>query len=270
MVRFVWSQIRHRASRSAALVIGVALAAASVVVLTGVARTSQIELTGTIQNNFRSAYDIVVRPEGSTTAQERDRGLLQGNYLSGLYGGITMREYRKIAKLPGVDAAAPVANIGYLLVPAHVAISVDDLLNHDPVQIFRITSSINSNDGLSTYPSDLGYIYVTRTGRFVRNSDNYPAEVGNGGRTFDVCQGLSSSRQYPPQRLDDPAAHFYLNCFSTRTPEVRRNDLVSDVVPRDEFGYALTFTVPVQVAALVPEAEQALVGLAGARAAGQR
>ena len=137
MVRFVWSQIRHRASRSAALVIGVSLAAASVVVLTGVARTSQIELTGTIQNNFRSAYDIVVRPEGSTTAQERDRGLLQGNYLSGLYGGITMREYRKIAKLPGVDAAAPVANIGYLLVPAHVAISVDDLLN--PVSYTHLT-----------------------------------------------------------------------------------------------------------------------------------
>ncbi len=271
MFRFVRSQILHRASRSTGLVIGIAVAAASVVVLTGVARTSQIQITGTVQQNFRSAYDIVVRPKGSTTPQERDRGLLQGNYLSGLYGGITTREYRKIAALPGVDVAAPVANLGYLMVPQRAVVNLDDELNGDPVQVYRITSSVSADNGMSTYPGETGYVYFTRTGRFVqRHGYDAPDELTADGQELDVCEGYFHSPDYP--RRDSPVhpeRHWLMTCFSARTPDVRRHEFFGDQVPQGSVGYALTFTMPVQVAAVDPIAEQELVGLADARVSGR-
>lgn len=271
MFRFVWSQIIHRASRSAALVIGVAVATASVVVLTGVARTSQIEITGTVQQNFRSAYDIVVRPKGATSPEEQDRGLLQGNYLSGLYGGITMRQYRKIATLPGVDVAAPVANLGYLLVPQRVVVNLNDELSDDPAQVYRITSSVSADNGMSTYPSETGYVYFTRTGRFVqRHSYDSPEEITDGGKQLKVCEGYFRSPDWPRRAsLIHPDRHWLMTCFSAKTPDVRRHEWLGDQVPADQVGYVLSFTMPVQVAAVDPAAEQELIGLADARVSGR-
>lgn len=101
MVRFVWSQIRHRAGRTTILVIGVALASASVVLLTGVARTSQIQITGTVQNNFRSATTSSYDPPERRPRRRPRQGWSRATTLSGLYGGITMRQYRRIEALPG-------------------------------------------------------------------------------------------------------------------------------------------------------------------------
>lgn len=271
MVRFVWSQIRHRAGRSTILVIGVALASASVVLLTGVARTSQIQITGTVQNNFRSAYDIVVRPKGAQTPQETQAGLVQGNYLSGLYGGITMRQYRRIEALPGVDVAAPVANIGYLLVPQRVVVNLDDVLNEDPVQIYRISSSVRSDGGASTYPGKTGYLYFTRVGRFQqRYAGDGPKEITASGQKLEVCTSFSEHPDYPRREdLQHPGRHFLLNCFSARTPDLHREEFISDAGSGDDVSYALTFTMPVQVAAIDPEAEQRLIGLDDATVSGR-
>jgi len=270
VLRFVLAQIRHRAGRSAALVVGVALAAASVVVLTSLARTSQIQITGTVERNFRSAYDIVVRPHGTKTPQEADRGLVQGNYLSGLYGGITMRQYHRIAALPGVEVAAPVANLGYLLVPQHVVVDLDDVLTGDPVQVYRITSSVSSDNGLSTYPGEVGYVYFTRTGRFVQgHAYDSPKEVTPSGKRLGVCASFFKSKEYPPPQLAHPERHWLLTCYSAQTPELHRRQFNSDYVPGDSVGYSLTFTIPVQVAAIDPVAEQKLVGLGDAAVSGR-
>ena len=270
MLTFVWSQIRHRAGRSAILALGVALAAASVVVLTGAARTSQVQVTGTVEANFRSAYDIVVRPKGSKTPLESRRGLVQGNYLSGLYGGISMRQYRQIAELPGVEVAAPVANLGYLLVPQRVVVNLDDVLTDDPVQIFWITSSVSADGGLSTYPGETGYVYFTRQHRFVQDKPyNAPQEVVNGER-LDVCDTFWRHPDYPRgQPIFHPEQKWGMTCFSARTPDVRRHEFAEDAVPTGTVGYVLTFVFPVQVAAIDPVAEQRLVGLAEATTSGR-
>lgn len=271
MLRFVLGQIRHRAGRSVALILGIALAAASVVVLTSLARTSQIQITGTVERNFRSAYDIVVRPHGSKTPEEVRSGLVQGNYLSGLYGGISTRQYHRIAALPGVDVAAPVANLGYLLVPQHVVVSLDDVLTGDPVQVYRITSSVRSDNGLSTYPGETAYVYFTRTGRFVqRHEFGIPEEVAPDGKQLKVCEGYSRNRDYPKDpEVQHPRRHWVLSCFSARTPELHRRRFDGDLIPSHSVGYALTFTVPVQVAAIDPIAEQELVGLSDAKVSGR-
>ena len=120
MTRFLVSQLRNRPWRAGTLALGVLAAAVSFVLLTGSARTSSIQVRGTLTKNFRGAYDILVRPPGSYTTLERQQGLVRDNYLSGIYGGITLRQYHRIQHIPGVQVAAPIANIGTVLIPGSV------------------------------------------------------------------------------------------------------------------------------------------------------
>ena len=69
---------------------------------------------GTVAANFRSAYDILVRPKGSATDLEREQGVVRPNFLSGQFGGITMKQYEQIKAISGVEVAAPIAMIGYV------------------------------------------------------------------------------------------------------------------------------------------------------------
>src|SRR5918912_984155 len=99
------SQLRFRPGRSAALGAGIAVAAVAFTLLTAATSTSALRVRGTITRNYRAAYDILVRPQGSATALERRQGLVRNNYLSGIYGGITFDQYQKIARLDGLDMA---------------------------------------------------------------------------------------------------------------------------------------------------------------------
>ena len=103
---FLLSQVRHRPGRALALFVGVAIAAASFTVLSGSVRSSHAQVVGVVRHNFRSAYDLLVRPEGSKTRLEQARGLVRDNYLSGIFGGITLSQYHRIAAVPGVAVAA--------------------------------------------------------------------------------------------------------------------------------------------------------------------
>jgi hypothetical protein len=91
------------------------VAATAFTVLTAASRTSQLRTIGTVTANFRAAYDILVRPAGTRSQQEQRTGTVQPNFLSGVYGGITMADYHQIQHLPGVQVAAPVAMVGYSL-----------------------------------------------------------------------------------------------------------------------------------------------------------
>ena len=113
-----WSQLRFRTVRLVALLAGILLATTAFTVLTAASRTAQLRTVGTVTAHFTPAYDILVRPKGSKTALETRTNTVQPNFLSGIYGGITMAQYRQIADIPGVQVAAPIAMVGYtLLVP---------------------------------------------------------------------------------------------------------------------------------------------------------
>ena len=115
MSRLAWSQLRFRAARSLALLAGMLVAATAFTVLTAAARTSQLRTVGTVTAHFRAAYDILVRPAGARTRWSRRTGTVQPNFLSGIYGGITMAQYHQIQQIPGVQVAAPIAMVGYSL-----------------------------------------------------------------------------------------------------------------------------------------------------------
>lgn len=115
MRRLLWSQLRFRRVRALALLAGMLVAVTAFTVLTAASRTSQLRTVGTVTAHFRTAYDILVRPKGSRTKLESQTGTVQPNFLSGIYGGITIAQYHEIQRIPGVQVAAPIAMVGYLM-----------------------------------------------------------------------------------------------------------------------------------------------------------
>ena len=109
MGRLAWSQLRFAAVRMVALLAGMLLATTAFTVLTAASRTSQLRTIGTVTAHFVPAYDILVRPRGASTRLEAQTDTVQPNFLSGIYGGISMAQYHEIQDIPGVQVAAPIA-----------------------------------------------------------------------------------------------------------------------------------------------------------------
>src|SRR5699024_11196061 len=86
------------------------------------------------------SYDIVVRPEGSRASIENEK-LLDPNFLSGIYGGIRMSEYKTIKRMPDVDIAAPIAMIGSFSIGVII-----DTLNFPEPGFYKTTEKIMTND----------------------------------------------------------------------------------------------------------------------------
>ena len=107
MVRFLASQLRFRSARALTLGAGILVAAVSFTLLTSAATTSRLQVQSTVSRNFRGAYDILVRPADSFTPLERQLGLVRQNYLGGIFGGISLRQYEDVKRIPDVEVAAP-------------------------------------------------------------------------------------------------------------------------------------------------------------------
>jgi hypothetical protein len=90
MSRLAWSQLRFRTGRALALLAGMLVATTAFTVLTAAARTAQIRTVGTVNAHFQPAYDILVRPAGARSSLESVTGTVQPDFLSGIYGGITL------------------------------------------------------------------------------------------------------------------------------------------------------------------------------------
>lgn len=161
MLRLIGSELLGRRERSLALLAGIVLACASFVVLTAAAKTEQLGVHGTIARTFRSSYDILVRPRGTETQLERTRGLVRDNYLSGIFGGITMDQYQQIAHLPGVQVAAPIAMLGYVLQPVSFHIDLTGKLTRATRQLFGVRVVRSTDRGLVHLTDQTGYVYVT-------------------------------------------------------------------------------------------------------------
>lgn len=74
---------------------------------------ASVQLQGSVDANWRGAFDILVRPGGQRLQLEQTAGLVEPNYVtfSG-EGGISLEELASIRALPGIEVAAPIAMIG--------------------------------------------------------------------------------------------------------------------------------------------------------------
>lgn len=261
--RFLGSQLVHRRGRTLTLGVGILVAAASFSLLTAAASTSELRVRGAVARNWKTAYDILVRPTGSFTRLERERGLVRENYLSGIFGGITMRQYREIGRISGVQVAAPIANLGYILPFASGArISINKFLTRDPVQLYRLRLAWFADRRLSRYPGQTLYVYFTRRNRFSL-SYGVPEELVPGRGIVPVCSGfgdaLADAELLHPSPFASGNARAYLQCFSARSP--RLVGRYYSPYPRGFVGSATNPSFPVAIAAVDPVEENRLLGL---------
>ncbi len=252
LVSFAWAQLVGDWRRSVPAATAIFMAVTAFVVLTGTVQTEQLQVTQQVASNYRSTYDILVRPVGAATGLERADGVVRANFLSGRYRGISLAQVREVASTPGVAVAAPVAVLGQTMRSVLMTVDVGGVLrgrDHAMVR-YRLTGSARNATARTTNQD--GYLYLTRAPLVTVDAQTQaagsaasPARVEHrGGRSVTVCQA-SDAGGSPAS----PAVAFTQTCWSARDG--------GEAGPRVE----VLFSLPLTVEAIDPAAEARLTGL---------
>jgi putative ABC transport system permease protein len=237
--RTVLQQLRSRRGRAAVLGSGILVASTSFSLLAAGTTTSQARVRGTVSQHFRTTYDLLVRPPGSESALERDRGLVRNNFETGIYGGITEADWQLIKSLPGVDVAAPVAYLGWLNQMADVDLPIGTYMRAD-------------------HPVRLRYSTSTQFGTDIPVHNEY---------YFVATRSASCQKVYvksPPQR------HPFGMIGAGWCYRIGGDDSDDNPVRTvDDVTFNATMPFPVLVAAVDPLEEDRLLGLQSALVAGR-
>jgi putative ABC transport system permease protein len=268
---FALRNLLRRPARVLVLVVAILLVATGFAFLTSQVQTTQILVRGTLNKNFRPAYDLLVTPPKTETGFERKSGLVDENYLSGLFGGISLHQLTQIKTIPGVSLAAPVAMIGYHELQASITVPLTSVEASTPDQVFAIRSRWVAENGLSLYPGTqdaIRYYYFTTDPlvpvKMPSSTASYPAQVVPGATTpKPVCAGFDEGS-------GDQGGT--IACESPTHPDWASTHLLSNAV-KSATGSSpvavIDFTVPVLLAAIDPNAEAWLVGLRRAMITGR-
>jgi putative ABC transport system permease protein len=258
VLRFIKQQIIHRRWRSMFLAFGILAATVTFSLLTSAATTAELQVRGAITRNWRPSYDILVRPVTSFTQLERAQGLVSSNHLSGVFGGITLRQWHLIRDIPGVEVAAPIENIGYILPFERVRIPLTPYLTDARFQLYRITRSRVANGGLSNYPGKTSYVYVT-SDRLVDRAGELEEVVPGHSAKLAVCRAFRVGGQLTAGSPFDLDFQSDLACYSMDrgSRPTRSISAIADVY------------FPLLIAAVDPEEEEKLVGLSQSRVWGR-
>lgn len=253
---FLRSQLRHQRGRALAFALGVLVAAVSFVLLASAARTGELKVRGQVGSSFRSAYDILVRPRGSYTGLERREGLVRDNYLSGIFGGISFRQYHTIERIPGVGVAAPIANIGYVLPFEKVPISIGGLVTHARFQLYRFRFSWVADNGLSRYPDGEMYLYYNARDRFIGYRGFTSGGMVVPGRSQPLpVDGVDATT---PSATGPFSVEPEWDVYAARSPGFAHHDYQ---LPRGLVGTEWNLDYPIMLAAIDPSQEARLVHL---------
>ncbi|MEV4077212.1 NUDIX hydrolase [Nonomuraea fuscirosea] len=204
MIRLAAAQLRHRAGRALVLLLGILTAATGFSVLTGTAQTQRLEIVGSVKDNYRAQYDILVRPKGSATAIERETGMVRANHLSGIHGGITLDQLDRIRRLDGIDVAAPIGMVGYFTGTGRVQVPVTGALGPGERTLLRVERTRVADRKLTKIPGAPHYRYVTRRPLSFTMDEgdrlDLTTEDLGGGRETKLGTALSM----PEGRANDP------------------------------------------------------------------
>lgn len=271
MLRFVFTHVTRRPGRAFALFLGVLIATTGFSVLTASTVSARLTVTGTVRSGSQAPYQILVRPAGSRTSLEQQRGLVRPNFLGGQYGGITDAQWAAIQGLAGVSVAAPIAMAGYALtsvqVPLNITGQVDPRLTR---QVLRVQATWHADRGLTAAADPaVGYVYVTR--RPVLWPKLLP-----GQQIQPAFPGAKDCPSGPAPYEVEPNGKRVPLCMTSQAGtslDTRAPDMVVQMLPDGSFltmfasspSRTLTFTfdapTSLLVAAIDPASEAALVGL---------
>jgi len=263
--RLAWSQLRFRAGRALALLAGMLVATTAFTVLTAAARTAQIRTIGTVNAHFQPAYDILVRPAGARSRLESATGTVQPDFLSGIYGGITMAQWHQIREIAGVQVAAPIAMVGYAFMQAQfpVPIPAADIARPGR-QLYRVSTTWVSANGATRIPEPPSYVYVTPDRVRFSLTDGSTSEILPGGPTVTSCP--ASGAAAGPFSF---AARAGASCFSKVNFDGTPPGTVSIPDLHGHPSLVVGWQFPMLIAAVDPQAEAELDGLNHALTSGR-
>jgi putative ABC transport system permease protein len=250
--RVVTAQLRNDRPRTVTMLAALAVATAAFTVLTGAADTARVVANQKVASTGPSAYDILVRPRGSQTAVERQSGEVRPGFLDGVFGGISMNQYREIKRIPGIEVAAPVAMIGYTLQYVPVSIGLGHLTDPAVRQLYSVGATTTTDRGLSHIPVPPSYIYVTRRplkrpprSGSLKVLDEPTREVEPDGKALPVCGGgqPTYTNPYDAGARDSDFCEPFRKIAHEKSPD------------------AVGVSVPLLIEAIDPAAEAKLDGL---------
>jgi putative ABC transport system permease protein len=274
MLRVVLDELRHRRGRALALLLGILVATTSFTVLTATSRTQRLDVRGTVARSFRGDYDVLVRPRGSRSAYERRTGQVQPNFLSGLFGGITTEQWRRIERTPGVEVAAPIANLGYVLPTAKVPIDVAAAAGPRGRALLRARVAWRADAGMTRVRDAPQFTYVTpnrlrdepdlrpeggREDRGIFFNGALREDVPGRSRPVSVCNSIGFAND-AQATLDGPFKRLYRSqygCYSRAGMGRSGYDPLRRTQPR----VLVRFAFPLLLSAIDPDAEARLTGL---------
>ena len=264
MSRVIVATVRHRGGRSLALLLGLLVATGAFAVFTGTSDSQRLVVRGTIAHNFRGSYDILVRPRGTETAVERSEGLVRDNFLSGIFGGITMSQYQRIAHLRGVAVAAPIAMIGYVLEPVAFTLDLTHDLTGAATQLFAVRVERTTDRGLVHVVDQPGYVYVTQKPIVSPNGQVQPPYSGDieqlaSGRHALVCP-RTVRRDGTAASTFNSSERGIVVCYSAQTG-FDGIGWQGSGFRHGRVGLFATWTFPFLLAAIDPAAEAKLDGV---------
>ena len=114
MRHFIFFALRRQRGRNIAASSGFLLATCALILLSATTQTTVLQANQIISQNWRSTYDLVVLPSQEPVSAMKT---VPADLFEGYDGGISIQQYEQIKKLPGVAVAAPIAYIGYALLP---------------------------------------------------------------------------------------------------------------------------------------------------------
>ncbi len=229
--RYIAGHLRHGFGRAVVLGVGLLVASVSATLLTAAVDTSAAQVQGTVEESFRTSYDLLVRPPGTQTRIEAERRLVRNNVESGIFGGITRKQWQTVLDAPGVEVAAPVQYLGYVMPIGDTNVRFPSV-RAPAGSLFRIRATGVADTGLSRYPAEMSYVYVARTP--------------------DECNNLF---------ISGPNSG---SVFASTSPASTSMQCVTAGRARTRFTRALGSSQPLLVAAIDPQEENKLLALGDA------
>jgi len=235
-------------------VVALGLLALTAVAASGLQSTSAVVLQQTLDENWRGSYDILVTQQGKDPVTA---GMLHSDALvDATSGRLSVHDLELIRSLPGVEVAAPIAEvtftpadlIGGPVVWLPVPVRPDASLTSP--QAFRVTVSSTTNDGLGerslASQTILAFAYQPSYSQIVFDTDGTPL-VDADGETVYATTDLADS---PRLLSGDTRVGFEGGTYDAATGTI---PLGLSVAPRPSATVAL----------VDPAAERELLGEAG-------
>lgn len=271
----LWPLTPHWLARRQWRVAFMALAtvAAAVVwtLLGGGAEQTQATIQGQPAPGAPGSYQILVRPANSRTSIEASGDLVRPNAWQEVYGGITLAQAATIARLPGVQVAAPIAMLGYVMRRVTIPVPITGAAGGRGPALYAGSIDHVSDRGLSQVEQpDVSYAYITpqplafevpRSGQ----DGAFPSPAGGAGpaarAASPVCPQPDPSATADPYSTDTRRAG---TCWTSASGQPTAVGPDRSGPPAVEDAW----TFPLLLVAVDPAAEAALDGMNGSVTSG--